>query len=122
MEDRAREAEVRGLYHLSTPELEDRVDSEDDLEEGKGFARWVILKDMFTSNSKEGDGFRSVGEEIRVVEGGVREGSENVRVLDGSEVPEPPKVESVRTTSVEGSSGKGLCRDAQNTSQARTRE
>ena len=31
VEDGAREAKVRGLNHLSTPELEDGVDSEDDL-------------------------------------------------------------------------------------------
>ena len=57
----AREVKVRGLYHLSTPELEDRVNGKDNLEEGKGFGGWVILKDVFASDSKEGDEFGGVG-------------------------------------------------------------
>ena len=32
VEDRAGESKVRGLYHLSTPELKDGVDGKDDLE------------------------------------------------------------------------------------------
>ena len=54
----------------------------------------MVLKDMFALYSEEGDKFRSVGEEIGVIEGGVGEGSGNIGVFDGSEVPEPPEVKS----------------------------
>lgn len=39
---------------MGTSELEDGVDGKDDLEDGEGFSRRVILKDMFTANSKKG--------------------------------------------------------------------
>ena len=61
VENGARESEVGGLNHLSTPELEDGFDGEYNLEEGKGFGRWVVLKDVFTSNGKERNELRSVG-------------------------------------------------------------
>ena len=53
MKDRAREAKVRGLYHLSTPELEDGADGEYHLEEGESLSSGVVLKDMFTSDCEE---------------------------------------------------------------------
>ena len=51
VEDRTRETKVGSLYHLSAPELEDRVDSEDNLEERESFCCWVVFKDVFTSYS-----------------------------------------------------------------------
>ena len=93
MKDGARELKVRGLNDLSAPELEHRVDGEDDLEEWEGFSRRVVLKDVLASYSKEGDELRSIGKKVWAVEGGVREGGGDIRMLNGSEVPEPPEVE-----------------------------
>ena len=53
MEDDARSMEMGSLDYLGNSELEDEIDGEDDLEEGEGFGRRVILKDMFTSNSEK---------------------------------------------------------------------
>ena len=94
MEDGAGESEVRGLYHLGAPELEHRVDSEHNLKEREGFGSGVILKDMFTPDSEEQYELASVGKEVGAVESSVGEGGRYVRVLDGSEVPESPEVES----------------------------
>ena len=94
MEDGARESEVRGLNDLSTPELEYRVDSENDLEERESLSCWVVFKDMFTSYSKEGGELRSEQEKVRAIKGGVGKGSRNVWVFNSSEVPEPPEVKS----------------------------
>ena len=94
MKNRTREAEVRGLDHLSTPKLKDRVNGEDNLEEREGFSSWVVLKDVFTSNGKEGNEFRSIREEIGTIEGGVGKQGWDVGVFDGSEVPEPPEIKS----------------------------
>ena len=88
MEDGARESEVRGLNDLSTPELEYRVDSENDLEERESLSCWVVFKDMFTSYSKEGGELRSEQEKVRAIKGGVGKGSRNVWVFNSSEVPE----------------------------------
>ena len=94
VEDGAREVKVRGLNHLSTPKLEDGVDGENDLEQGEGLGSGMVFKDMFTSNGQEGDELRSVGEEVGTIESCMGEGSRDVRVFDGTEVPEPPEVES----------------------------
>lgn len=51
MKDRARKSEVGSLDHLSCSKLKDWFDSEDNLEEGKGFCGWVVLKDVFTPHS-----------------------------------------------------------------------
>ena len=83
-----------GLYDLSCSELKDQVNSEDNLEEGKGFRNQMIFKDVLTPYSKEGGELQGVGEEVRMVKGGVGERSRDVGMLDSSEVPEPPKVES----------------------------
>ena len=61
VEDGARKVKVGSLNHLGGPELKDGVNSEHDLEEGENFSGRVILKDMFASDSKEGNKLRSVG-------------------------------------------------------------
>ena len=53
MVDWERESEMESLNHLCTSELEDRVNGEDNLEEGEGLGSRVIFKDMLTSNSKK---------------------------------------------------------------------
>ena len=57
VEDGARKSEVGGLNYLGCPELKDRVDSEDNLEEGEGFSGWVVLEDVLTAHSEEGGKF-----------------------------------------------------------------
>ena len=74
VKDRTREVEVRGLNHLSAPELEDRIDGEDNLEEWECLSGRMIFKDVLTPYGEEGDKFRSIGEEIRTVESGMGEG------------------------------------------------
>ena len=82
-----------GLNHLGGPELEDRVDGKDNLEEGEGLSCRVIFKDMLTSNSEKRSILRSEREKVGVIEGSVSEGGWDVGVLDGSEVPESLDVE-----------------------------
>ena len=92
MEDGTRKSEVGSLNNLGGPKLENRVDSEDDLKEGKGLGGWMVLEDMLAFHSEEGSKFGGKGEKVRAVESSVSKGGRDVRVLDGSEVPEPPEV------------------------------
>ena len=94
VKDRTREVEVRGLNHLSAPELEDRINGEDNLEEWECLGGRTIFKDVLTPYGEEGDKFQSIGEEIRTVESSMGEGGWDIGVFDGSEVPEPPEIES----------------------------
>ena len=93
MEYWAGKSEMGGLNHLGGPELEDRVDGKDNLEEGEGLSCRVIFKDMLTSNSEKRSILRSEWEKVGVIEGSVSEGGWDVGVLDGSEVPESLDVE-----------------------------
>ena len=94
VKDGARESEMWGLDDLGIPELEDGVNSEDDLEEGEGLSCWVIFKDVFTPYSEEGGELGSEREKVGAVKCGVSKRSRDVGVLNGSEIPKFPEVES----------------------------
>ena len=54
----------------------------------------MVLENVFTPDGEEGDELRGVREEVRAVECGMGERRRDVRVFNGSEVLEPPEIES----------------------------
>ena len=94
VEDGTGKAKVGGLNYLCASELEDGVDGENNLEQGKGFGNGMVLEDVLASYSKKGNKFGSIRKEVGSVKGSMRKGGWDVGVLDCSEVSEPPEIKS----------------------------
>ena len=97
VKDSARPPVMSSSMDYGELELEDGVDSEDDLEDRKGFRKRVILKDMFTANEKKKWIVRTVREKVETSEGRVNEGCRDVGVLNCSEVSVPPECQETKT-------------------------
>ena len=97
VKDSARPPVMSSSMDYGKLELEGGVDSEDDLEDRKGFRKRVILKDMFTANGKKKWIVRTVREKVGTSEGRVSKGSRDVGVLNCSEVSVPPECQETKT-------------------------